>query len=40
MLPYRIRNDGFVTPCNPTRATKPPSGPDWVHEIKHDGYIG
>jgi bifunctional non-homologous end joining protein LigD len=17
---------------------KPPSGPDWVHEIKHDGY--
>jgi hypothetical protein len=25
-------------PCNPTRATQPPSGPDWVHEIKHDGY--
>jgi bifunctional non-homologous end joining protein LigD len=38
MLPHRIRTDGFVTPCNPTRATKPPSGPDWVHEIKHDGY--
>jgi bifunctional non-homologous end joining protein LigD len=19
-------------------ASKPPSGPDWVHEIKHDGY--
>jgi bifunctional non-homologous end joining protein LigD len=29
---------GFVPPCIPTRATKPPSGPDWIHEIKHDGY--
>jgi bifunctional non-homologous end joining protein LigD len=38
MLPHRIRADGFVTPCSPTRATQPPSGPDWVHEIKHDGY--
>jgi bifunctional non-homologous end joining protein LigD len=33
-----IRTDGFVTPCNPSRALKPPSGLDWVHEIKHDGY--
>jgi bifunctional non-homologous end joining protein LigD len=23
---------------HPTRAAKPPAGPDWVHEIKHDGY--
>jgi ATP-dependent DNA ligase len=22
----------------PTRATKVPAGPDWIHEIKHDGY--
>src|SRR5262249_409167 len=22
----------------PSRATRPPSGPDWIHEIKHDGY--
>jgi len=29
---------GFVPPTIPTRALKPPSGPDWVHEIKHDGY--
>jgi bifunctional non-homologous end joining protein LigD len=29
---------GFVPPCIPTRAPKPPTGPDWVHEIKHDGY--
>ena len=34
----RIRTDGFVDPCIPTLAAKPPSGPDWVHEIKHDGY--
>jgi hypothetical protein len=29
---------GFVVPAQPVRASKPPSGPDWVHEIKHDGY--
>jgi bifunctional non-homologous end joining protein LigD len=29
---------GFVPPCIPTRAPKPPIGADWVHEIKHDGY--
>jgi bifunctional non-homologous end joining protein LigD len=33
----RVRTDGFVEPCIPTRALKPPVGPDWVHEIKHDG---
>ena len=32
------RSDGFVPPCIPTRGHKPPAGPDWVHEIKHDGY--
>src|SRR6202021_3799779 len=29
---------GFIEPCIPTRADKPPAGPDWIHEIKHDGY--
>ncbi len=24
--------------CLPTRATHVPSGPDWLHEIKYDGY--
>jgi bifunctional non-homologous end joining protein LigD len=38
MLPRRIRADGFVEPCIPSRAPKPRSGPGWVHEIKHDGY--
>jgi bifunctional non-homologous end joining protein LigD len=35
----RIGNrPGFVEPCIPTRVEKPPTGPQWVHEIKHDGY--
>jgi bifunctional non-homologous end joining protein LigD len=38
MLSRRIRTDGFVDPCIPTRAVKAPVGADWVHEIKHDGY--
>jgi ATP-dependent DNA ligase len=29
---------GFVIPAQPVLASKPPSGVDWVHEIKHDGY--
>jgi bifunctional non-homologous end joining protein LigD len=33
-----VRSNGFVAPCIPTRAAKPPTGSDWVHEIKHDGY--
>jgi bifunctional non-homologous end joining protein LigD len=29
---------GFIEPCLPTTAECPPTGPDWVHEAKHDGY--
>ena len=29
---------GFIEPCIPTRADTPPVGPNWIHEIKHDGY--
>jgi bifunctional non-homologous end joining protein LigD len=29
---------GFVAPCLPTRGPRPPSGPIWLHEIKHDGF--
>jgi bifunctional non-homologous end joining protein LigD len=25
-------------PCIATRGTNVPAGPDWFHEIKHDGY--
>ena len=28
----------FIHPCQPTVADRPPSGPGWVHELKHDGY--
>jgi ATP-dependent DNA ligase len=28
----------FIPPCLPSRADRPPSGPGWVHEIKHDGF--
>jgi bifunctional non-homologous end joining protein LigD len=38
MSPRPARVGGYIPPCIPTRATKPPAGPDWVHEIKHDGY--
>jgi bifunctional non-homologous end joining protein LigD len=38
MLTGRVRTDGFVEPCIPTRATAAPGGTGWVHEIKHDGY--
>lgn len=27
-----------IEPCRPVTAPKPPSGPGWLHEIKHDGY--
>jgi bifunctional non-homologous end joining protein LigD len=33
-----VRPTGFIAPCIPTRAPRPPAGPGWVHEIKHDGY--
>src|SRR5215471_18444757 len=29
---------GFVIPAQPIVASRPPSGANWVHEIKHDGY--
>jgi ATP-dependent DNA ligase len=31
------RPSGFIEPCLP-KAVRPPSGPLWVHEIRHDGY--
>ena len=27
-----------IAPCLPNSAKEPPKGPDWVHEIKHDGF--
>jgi len=33
-----IAGAGFIEPCLPSLATKPPNGSEWIHEIKHDGY--
>jgi bifunctional non-homologous end joining protein LigD len=32
-----MRKTAFL-PCIPTRGTTVPTGKDWIHEIKHDGY--
>jgi bifunctional non-homologous end joining protein LigD len=29
---------GIIEPCLPYPAKAPPSGPGWIHEIKHDGF--
>jgi bifunctional non-homologous end joining protein LigD len=29
---------GDIHPCRPIVAKRPPKGPTWVHELKHDGY--
>jgi bifunctional non-homologous end joining protein LigD len=33
-----VKRHGTIEPCIPTRASKPPVGPQWIHEIKHDRY--
>jgi bifunctional non-homologous end joining protein LigD len=38
MLQRSSRAAGLVEPCLPSPAEAPPSGPDWLHEIKHDGF--
>jgi bifunctional non-homologous end joining protein LigD len=37
-LPSRVLPAGFIAPCLPTSAPRPPSGELWLHEIKHDGF--
>lgn len=46
-MPSRVRKGrvrsfraplAFIDPALPVLVPKPPSGPDWIHEIKHDGY--
>ena len=34
-VPIRL---GIIEPCLPSPAKAPPSGPGWLHEIKHDGF--
>jgi hypothetical protein len=37
-MPAAPTPSSFIEPCLPSPADHPPSGPDWIHEIKHDGY--
>ena len=34
----RIPPAGFVAPCEPALVDRPPAGPGWLHEVKHDGF--
>jgi bifunctional non-homologous end joining protein LigD len=38
MLLLRTLPAGFIAPCLPMTAPRPPSGPLWLHEVKHDGF--
>ena len=38
MLRIRTLPTGFIAPCLPTKTDKLPSGSQWLHEIKHDGF--
>jgi hypothetical protein len=33
-----LKTIGLIEPCLRSPAKAPPSGPDWLHEIKHDGF--
>jgi ATP-dependent DNA ligase len=33
-----VKPAGFIRPCQPYLAERPPSGPDWQHETTWDGY--
>jgi ATP-dependent DNA ligase len=40
-MPLRERTRpglGIIEPCLPSPAKTRPSGPNWIHEIKHDGF--
>ncbi len=38
MLQRSGRAVGFIEPCLPTSAAALPPCPEWLHEIKHDGF--
>src|SRR6516164_6087804 len=38
MLRMRTLPAGFIAPCLPTKTDTLPSGSEWLHEIKHDGF--
>jgi bifunctional non-homologous end joining protein LigD len=32
------RPEGFIAPCVPVVTARPPTGDEWLHELKYDGY--
>jgi bifunctional non-homologous end joining protein LigD len=36
--PRRPSSAGFIEPCLPSNAPRPPAGDNWIHEIKQDGF--
>jgi ATP-dependent DNA ligase len=38
MLHSVLHPMGFIAPCQPSGAPKPPTGAGWRNEIKHDGF--
>ena len=34
----RAPSAGFIRPCQPFLAVRPPAGLGWLHEVKHEGY--
>jgi bifunctional non-homologous end joining protein LigD len=34
----RTPSAGFIQPARPMLVAKPRPGPEWIHEVKHDGY--
>jgi bifunctional non-homologous end joining protein LigD len=38
MFMMRTLPAGFIAPCLTMMAPRPPSGPLWLHEVKHDGF--
>ena len=35
---WRTLPAGIIAPCLPTKTDRLPSGGQWLHEIKHDGF--
>jgi hypothetical protein len=36
--PRRPSSTGFIEPCLPSNAPRPPAGEQWLHEVKQDGF--
>jgi bifunctional non-homologous end joining protein LigD len=34
----RVPRNRFIVPSAPVLRTEPPTGPEWLHEVKHDGW--